>query len=89
MRISMSEAGGKASLRKMSKMISKNSPQLLYTPPMPVLHIPSVAHPQADCAWCWYTVHIERFPEDESSTICTAHQMWLLGRHRNLLSGKL
>ncbi len=34
-------------------MNPKNSPQqLLYTPPMPVLHIPSVAHPQADCAWC-------------------------------------
>ncbi len=72
----------------MDQLNHEHSPQqLLYTPPMPVLHIPSVAHPQHDCAWCWYTVHDVRFPEDETSTICTAHQMWLLERY-NILSGR-
>ncbi len=65
-------------------MNPKNSPQqLLYTPPMPVLHIPSVAHPQADCAWCCPDTALRG-----SSTICKEHWAWMLGRHRNLLSGK-
>jgi len=72
----------------MDQLKHNHPPTLLYMPPMPAITIPEVAHPQHDCAWCWYTVTNVPFPEDESSTICTAHQMWMLGRHRNILSGR-
>jgi hypothetical protein len=62
--------------------------QLLYTPPMLTINIPHVAHPQQECAWCWYTVHNESFPETVSSTICSGHMAWMEQRYYNLMFEK-
>lgn len=42
--------------------------------------IPAVAHPKADCVWCWYASHTTPFPEQRSSSCCAEHQVWQLVR---------
>ena len=43
--------------------------------------IPSVASPLVDCPWCWIHLHPNtHFPEQVSSTICSAHYQWMLAQ---------
>lgn len=43
--------------------------------------IPLVAQPVERCAWCWPALHPrEQYPEAWSSTICSAHDAWMMAQ---------